>query len=771
MTFRFLVPVLAGALFVASPRVSHAQIPSPASGASAPVSVLVDGRPLDFGNSPPQSVGGRLLVPLRAIFEALGAQVDFNNGVVRAQRGPTQLQLQIGSNQAIVNGQTRTLDVPAQAIFGRTFVPLRFVGEAFGAGVSFNNATQTVQISSPGAGQGSGNGFPTAPVGGGTGTTPPIYNVPGAAQTVTGTLLRLDAGAPSSLSLLVDGQIRNFQINDGALVLRQNSISTTTGATPVRQSPRPITLAALVPNETLRVVLDGNGRVSQLTAQAIVTVARVQYGAGNQIILDDANDTTLTLGPNLSYTDATGRASNTVNLNAGQNVALFLSPQGRTIYRVSSDPRDYSVQNPGGPTDPFPGTGMPPTNAPSIGLVQLDATTPLRAGTQLGVTVRATSNQRLTMSLGPRIQNVPLVETQPGSGQYSATYTVRPGDDVLDARATVRLIGQNGFESTAQSQTPVTIDTIAPRLVGTIPSNGAQIGVAQPNIVISVDDLGGSGVGDAQVSIIQNGVTTPIPATVAPPSTVNAVPPQPLSGRVQVRATVSDRAGNVLPVNFGFTVARGGAVGAVGSIESFTQGATRAMAPGEDVPLALVATPGGTASFSVLGPRNSVLGRNLPLVEDPDAPGTYRALYRIPNAATGQIRFVGRFQDDAGVTSQSEATAPVRLTTAAAPTRLTITTPTNGGGVQNPFVISGKAAPGATVNVSVSATGTQFFVLQYNNDLGTFQALADNAGNWQTQPIPFAKPKNVQGLTLAISATQTDLANRTSEPVELTVTP
>ena len=768
MTSRFLVPVLAGALFVASPHVSHAQIPAPASGASAPVSVLVDGRPLDFGNSPPQSVGGRLLVPLRAIFEALGAQVDFNNGIVRAQRGPTQLQLQIGSNQAIVNGQTRVLDVPAQAIFGRTFVPLRFVGEAFGAGVSFNNATQTVQISSPAGG--AGGGTPTVPVGNG-GITPPIYTVPGAAQTVTGTLLRLDAGAPSSLSVLVDGQIRNFGINDNALVLRQLSISTQTGATPVRQAPRQTTLAALVPNETLRLVLDGNGRVSQLTAQAIVTVARVQYGAGNQIILDDANDTTLTLGPNLSYTDATGRAASTVNLNAGQNVALFLSPQGRTIYRVSSDPRDYSLQNPGGVTDPIPGTGLPPTNAPTIGLVQTDATSPLRAGAQLNVSARATTNQRLTMSLGPRIQNVPLLETQPGSGQYSATYTVRPGDDVLDARATVRLVGQNGFESTAQSQTPVTIDTIAPRLVGTIPSNGAQIGVAQPNIVISVDDLGGSGVGDAQVSIVQNGITTAIPATVAPPSTVNAVPPQALSGRVQVRAQVSDRAGNVLPVNFGFTVARGGAIGAVGAIQSFTHGATRVMAPGEDVPLVLVATPGGTASFSALGPRNSVLGRNLPLVEDPDTPGTYRAQYRVPDAATGQIRFVGRFQDDAGVTSQSEVTAPVRLTTAAAPTRLTITTPTDGGGVQSPFVIAGRAAPGATVNVSVSATGTQFFVLQYNNDLGTFQALADNAGNWQTQPIPFAKPKNVQGLTLAISATQTDLANRTSEPVELTVTP
>ncbi len=224
----------------------------------------------------------------------------------------------------------------------------------------------------------------------------------------------------------------------------------------------------------------------------------------------------------------------------------------------------------------------------------------------------------------------------------------------------------------------------------------------------------------------------------------------------------------MLPVNFAFTVNRGGAVGA---ITSFTQGATRATAPGEDIPLVLVATPGGRASFNVIGGRGAVLARDLPLSEDADEPGTYRGSFRVPDDATGNLRFVGRFDNGDGTPDQSEATAAVRITTAAAPTRLTITSPADGRGAQFPLVITGRAAPGATVNVSVSATGTQFFVLQYNNDLGTFQARADAQGNWQTQPIPFSKPKNVQGLTLAISATQTDAANRTSDPVEISVTP
>ena len=69
---------------------------------------------------------------------------------------------------------------------------------------------------------------------------------------------------------------------------------------------------------------------------------------------------------------------------------------------------------------------------------------------------------------------------------------ISPGDDVLEARISARLQGQNGFETTVQSQDPVTIDTVAPRLGGTFPANGAQINIAQPNIVIFADDLGGA---------------------------------------------------------------------------------------------------------------------------------------------------------------------------------------------------------------------------------------------------------------------------------------
>ncbi|CAN0438304.1 unnamed protein product, partial [Phaeothamnion confervicola] len=87
-------------------------------------------------------------VPLRGIFESLGAQVEYNAATraIQATSGATTVQLSIGSRDASVNGKIATLEVPASTIGGRTLVPLRFVSEALGAQVKWQAATHTVEI-------------------------------------------------------------------------------------------------------------------------------------------------------------------------------------------------------------------------------------------------------------------------------------------------------------------------------------------------------------------------------------------------------------------------------------------------------------------------------------------------------------------------------------------------------------------------------------------------------------------------------------------------
>jgi len=112
------------------------------------IEVFIDGGRLVSEKGAPFIQDGRTLVPLRAIFEALGAEVDWNGETqtVTAVKGSVTLQLTIGSRTALKNGSEVELDVPGFIVRGFTFVPLRFVSEALGAAVDYDYTTQKITI-------------------------------------------------------------------------------------------------------------------------------------------------------------------------------------------------------------------------------------------------------------------------------------------------------------------------------------------------------------------------------------------------------------------------------------------------------------------------------------------------------------------------------------------------------------------------------------------------------------------------------------------------
>ena len=94
----------------------------------------------------------RTLVPMRAIFEAVGASVtwDEEDRTVHAIREKndelTLVSLQIDSATAFVNSEAKELDVPAKIVNDRTVVPLRFVVESLGEQVDWDADNYTVKI-------------------------------------------------------------------------------------------------------------------------------------------------------------------------------------------------------------------------------------------------------------------------------------------------------------------------------------------------------------------------------------------------------------------------------------------------------------------------------------------------------------------------------------------------------------------------------------------------------------------------------------------------
>ena len=100
-----------------------------------------DGKPFIDENS-------RVLVPVRFVSQQLGAKVnwDAKNKKVTVIDGDKNATLTINSKQVTVNGASKTLDTAAVVKNERTYVPLRFIGEAFGAGVRWDSKVRIVYI-------------------------------------------------------------------------------------------------------------------------------------------------------------------------------------------------------------------------------------------------------------------------------------------------------------------------------------------------------------------------------------------------------------------------------------------------------------------------------------------------------------------------------------------------------------------------------------------------------------------------------------------------
>ena len=120
------------------------------------IAVTVDGAALKF-DQPPIMENDRVLVPMRAIFEALGCTVNYNEydnqSYVFASRGISTVYTEIGSDTLTVYSGTGDdkevkLDVPSKIVADRTLVPIRAVSESLGALVNWNEKTNTVEIAS-----------------------------------------------------------------------------------------------------------------------------------------------------------------------------------------------------------------------------------------------------------------------------------------------------------------------------------------------------------------------------------------------------------------------------------------------------------------------------------------------------------------------------------------------------------------------------------------------------------------------------------------------
>lgn len=131
--------------------------------AAVNISVLIDGVKL-YTPQAPVMIQGRVMLPMRSIFEALDASVKWNQKTktVTAVKDGTTVILKINSKTATINNKTVALDVPAKNLKGNTMVPVRFVSEALGQKIGWNSKTKTVTVTTTNNSGGNNTGI--APV-------------------------------------------------------------------------------------------------------------------------------------------------------------------------------------------------------------------------------------------------------------------------------------------------------------------------------------------------------------------------------------------------------------------------------------------------------------------------------------------------------------------------------------------------------------------------------------------------------------------------------
>jgi len=112
------------------------------------IRVLMDNELLDFEDTDPIMENSRTLVPMRAIFEALGAEVEWDdaNKTAIATKNDITISLKIDENIAYINNEPVELDVPAKIKNSRTLVPVRFIAESLNADVAWDDALRSVII-------------------------------------------------------------------------------------------------------------------------------------------------------------------------------------------------------------------------------------------------------------------------------------------------------------------------------------------------------------------------------------------------------------------------------------------------------------------------------------------------------------------------------------------------------------------------------------------------------------------------------------------------
>lgn len=445
------------------------------------IRVFINGGEISF-DQPPVMINGNVMVPMRGIFEELGADVKWKSSTqtITAIKDSTEIIIQIGSTFASVDGKTQQLSARATMIGGRTLVPLRFISEALGADVVWQGATRTVLISSTGAVVQAPAATPT-PSSEGPRITSVKHNAQGALQPgdVIAVTLVGDAGGRATFDIAGIGvnipmietsqgvYYGSFKIPDNAANIQNASIFgrlNKNGRDTLRPADSSIRIDAKYV-KIMRVVPGENSTVNTSRPNIMI----VLESAGGDYLQNSSLDFLI----NNQRVTSSGTASSTLV----SYVIPYDLPQGRNSVTFSATD---IYGNPLNKTWYF--------NVQTLGMVQSiihSATMPLAVGEVLQVRMQGNPGGRASFDIGSYRTNNPMTEIS--SGVYVGNYQVQQGDSFINAPVTGYLNVPGYSTVTLNTTTPVSVranqiilQIISPQSGSTVEKNFTITGVTSP---------------------------------------------------------------------------------------------------------------------------------------------------------------------------------------------------------------------------------------------------------------------------------------------------
>ncbi|MBC5799720.1 MAG: copper amine oxidase N-terminal domain-containing protein [Candidatus Eremiobacteraeota bacterium] len=509
-------------------RAASARKPGPAGGKAHPVAaekptrtiaVAVNGEPLPGGVSA-EVQDGRVLVPLREVFAALGLDIERSGNQIRSRLPTGTVRFTLGSAQASVDERSIALDADVQTLHGTTYVPLRLLSAALGAQATYDQRGAQVEIVSSLFGRMSGTERQRADGG----------------VDVQGVISAIDRDSvPPSLTVVRGGTARTIAVTSNAKIWTEDVTIHT-------QLPGAFT--DLRVGDALHAILARDGRVVSLFDYFRSTSGTIAATAPNALVLadgrvvDPSSATTITLG---------AAPAQLGDLRIGDYVTVRSNPESGELRSIVAS-RKGGVTAPGGVASATPGA---PSNV-TISSVALSAQRPLRAGEHFDVTLKGTPGGRAAFDIGDYLTNLPMRETTPGD--YAGRFTIPERFNLTDVPVYGTLSVGGVPAQRVQAPQTLSATTTPPTIAEVAPTPGQTVNNPRPSIFATYEAPTSIAINTGTVRLVVNGHDVTSSATRMGGFIVYSPGVDLGNGPVSVVVRVSDAAGNTAAKTWTFTV-------------------------------------------------------------------------------------------------------------------------------------------------------------------------------------------------------------------------